>query len=251
MSRVNDENGQARFTRGVMFVMLAGLLAGSFTYCTTASLTRPPQGQFGNGQETLDYVDGLGFTADTGYIASYACTGCSKDVNLMFLPRDHAQNIRWQSKLQQGAPGEVVAQVVNVDNVPFTDGNFTLAPHEVAYVWVGEVTYGGASTRGFGIYRLNDAGYLAGEWSVAPISKIKYCPHPNPGLRHKPAIKDHHTGPGDCAAITVAQGTSERRLASLGISAAYAASAASSTTLAVMGQLWISCSGGCCQVNPT
>ena len=257
MSRANGTKGQAQFTRRLTFVMLAGLLAASSTYCgkkteETSYMTNGPKGTFGNGdgKETLDYVKGLRFTDDTAYRASYACDGCSPaGVTLMFLPREHAERIAWPAHLQSGQTGEVVAKVVNVDNATFTDGNFTLAPNDSAYFWVGEVDYNGAPTRGFGVYKLTATGTLAGEWSVRPMTGyIKHCPNPAP--RSKPAVRDHHVGPGVCTQIAVAGSTGKTRLASLGISTAYAASAAvASRMFAALGQLWISCSGGCCQVS--
>jgi hypothetical protein len=202
-----------------------------------------PKGPFGNGQETLDDVDGLGFTADSSYIKSYGAT------SLMFLARDKGQSINWQAALRPGAAGDVVAQVINVGNATFTDGGFTLAPSEVAYLWVGEVRYQGAPTRGSGVYKLSNTGYVAGEWSIAPLSMMKWCRNDAP--RRKPSIKDHHPGPDNCEPIALAPGAKTTRLASLGVSTAFAAPAPyASMAFAAIGGLWISCAGGCCQISP-
>jgi hypothetical protein len=187
-------------------------------------------------------VDNLGFTADSSYIRSYGAT------SLMFLPRDKAQGINWQAALGSRHPGDVVAQVINIGNSTFTDGGFTLAPNQVAYMWVGEVRYEGAPTRGVGVYTLSNTGYVAGEWSVYPLSKIKFCR--NNANRRKPAIKAEHPGPDNCEPIALGPTSKTTRLASLGMSAAFAAPAPSaSTALAALGGLWISCAGGCCKVS--
>ena len=147
-----------------------------------------------------------------------------------------------------GHAGDVVAQVMNIGNATFTDGGFTLAPNQVAYIWVGEVRFEGAPTRGYGVYTLSNTGYIAGEWSVAPLSKIQFCS--NTANRRKPSIKANHPGPDNCAPIALAP-TKTNRLASLGVSAAFAAPATSaSSAVAAIGGLWISCAGGCCKLSP-
>lgn len=239
MSRMIDGKARAHVALTAVFVTLAVGCAPS----TSNMMSNGPKGQFGNGQETLDYVDGLGFTADTAYIGTYS------GVNLMFLPREHGQGINWQGDLRPGAPGDVVAQVMNISNTTFTDGGFTLAPNEIAYAWVGEIKYNGAANRGFGIYKLNNTGYLAGEWSVYPLDKIKWCR--NNAQRRKPAIKNSHPGPpGDCEPIALGPSSGSNRLASFGASVAYAATVRAASTAFAVGKLWISCAGGCCQISP-
>lgn len=213
------------------------------------SLVNAPKGEFGNGQETRDYVNSLNFTADSGLVGQYSCADPAQcpagGVRLMFIPEKHAEQRNWKVDLKDGAAGDVVAQVVNVDTVPFP--NLGLAPGAVAYAWVGQIG-AGSTNRGFGVYRLDSAGFRAGTWNLVPKDSIEWCG--NNAARSKPAIKDHHPGSGTCGPIQVAQVTGAKRLASLGISTAYAATARSaSSVLAGMGQLWISCSGGCCQVK--
>lgn len=239
MSRTMDGKGHAHFVLTAVFVIVAVSCAPN-----KSMMSNGPRGQFGNGQETLDYVDNIGFTADTAYIRSYGGT------SLMFLPRDKGQGINWQGALRPGAAGDVVAQVVNVGNVTFTEGSFSLAPNDVAYLWVGEIRYEGAPTRGSGVYKLSNTGFVAGEWSVAPLSKMKWCR--NDGPRRRPAIKNSHPGPPtDCEPIALGPSSKTNRVASLGISAAFAAPAPSTAmTVAAIGGLWISCAGGCCQISP-
>ena len=220
----------------------AGLVAGC-THGGRGMLASGPKGAFGNGDETRDYIDGLGFTADTGYVASYS------GATLLFLPRNRAQNVNWQADLQSQSPGDVVAQVMNISATTFTEGNFSLAQNEVAYAWVGEVKVNGATTRGFGIYKIDSRGFATGEWSVVATDKIKFCR--NERSRSKPAIKNQHDGPPtDCSRIVGLDVSRRTRLASLVVSDAYAASTPSATAAFLgLGGLWISCSGGCCQIS--
>lgn len=238
MSTAIYKKGHAHFVLAAVFVIVAVGCAQN-----KSIMGNGPRGQFGTGSETLDYVDKLGFTADTAYIGNYS------GVNLMFLPREHAQGINWQNDLRTGAAGDVVAQVVNISNTTFTDGGFSLAPNEVAYAWVGEIKYEGNTARGFGIYKLNSGGFQAGEWYVYPMSKIKFCE--NSATRRRPSIKNEHPGPpGDCQPMALGASSGSTRLASLGASVAYAANVRAASSAFVLGKLWISCAGGCCQVSP-
>jgi len=238
VSTTIDGKRHAHFVLAAVFVIVGAGCAQN-----KSMMGSGPKGQFGNGQETLDYVEKLGFTADTAYIGNYS------GVNLMFLPREHAQGINWQSDLRSGAAGDVVAQVMNISTTTFTDGGFTLAPNEVAYAWVGEIRYNGAANRGFGIYKLNNQGFQTGEWYVYPMDKIKFCG--NSATRRRPSIKNQHPGPpGDCTPIALAPSSESNRLASFGASVAYAANVRAASSLFALGKLWISCAGGCCQVSP-
>jgi hypothetical protein len=227
---------------------MVALAAGCYKK-PSAEIARRPNGMFGeNGAETLLYVKGLAFTGAGGLKAPYNCAACpGGKIQLLMIPATTAQNWNWQADLGPGAPGDVVAQVINIDTVKFDELN--LAPGEVAYAWVGQIAANGApKNRGFGVYKLDNNGNRAGEWSVVPKDSIEFCPHDTP--YDAPSIKTHHEGGGPCAVITSAAGTGKNRLAGLGISAAYAATARSaSTALVGLGQLWITCSGGCCQVN--
>jgi hypothetical protein len=220
--------------------------------CTHNASTEPPKGQFGNGQETLDYVNALGFTADSAYIDGYDCTECQprRLVTLMFLPLDHAENVQWQKHLRRDEEGEVVAQIKNIDKVKFADLN--LDTGQVAYAWVGEIKYNNAATRGFAIYKLNKEGFVERQWYTTTLDRIEFCK--NTAKRTKPAIKDKHdTQPATaspCGTISLAAGAGETWLASLGASVAHAAGARTSSMSFAVGKLWISCAGGCCQVSP-
>ena len=234
------------------FVCAAGIVMLTVGCAQNKNTPEAPKGQFGNGQETLDYVNGLGFTADSSYVDGYDCTECQprRLVRLMFLPLDHAENVQWQKHLRHDEEGQVVAQIKNLDNVKFADLN--LDTGEVAYAWAGEIKYNNAPTRGFAIYKLNKQGFMERQWYTTTLDRIEFCK--NSAKRTKPAIKDKHDamapGSSSCNPISVASRTGNIRLASLGASVAYAAVTRRSSMTLALGKLWISCSGGCCQISP-
>lgn len=244
MSKTIDGRALGHFSFAALIVTLA--------VSCTHNMAEAPKGQFGNGQETLDYVNGLGFTADSSYIDDYDCTECQprRLVKLMFLPLDRAENVQWQKHLRRDEKGQVVAQIKNIDKVKFAD--LDLDTGEVAYAWVGEIKYNNAPTRGFAIYKLNKQGFVDRQWYTTTLDRIEFCK--NSAKRTKPAIKDKHDAmaatSSPCGPISVASRTGDIRLASFGASVAYAAAARSTSMTLAIGKLWISCSGGCCQVSP-
>jgi hypothetical protein len=125
--------------------------------------------------------------------------------------------------------------VINIDSIAFPD--LGLAPKKIAYAWVGQNGPDPINDRGFGVYRLGPNGLTAGSWFVS--KDVQHCD--NPATRGKPAVKAQHPPGQTCSPITVS--------ASFGVKPAYGAT----TTKGVMlsGGLWISCSGGCCQVSQT
>jgi hypothetical protein len=223
-----------------------GLAAAACTAPSKATLGHAPKGQFGNGKETLDYVNGLNFSADSGLVVQYTCEGCPAGISLLIIPEKHAEQQNWQADLGDGHAGDVVAQVINVGSVEVP--GLGLGPTDVAYAWVGQI--GPNSTdRGFGIYRLDSTGTTAGTADLTAMDKIAFCKNNAP--RSKPSIKRQHPGGGTCEPIKAASIARARGLAWLSVPVAHAAVARSATASLNpgVGQLWISCSGGCCQVS--
>jgi hypothetical protein len=137
--------------------------------------------------------------------------------------------------MQANRPGHVVAMVVNVDGMTFPD--LGLKSGERAYAWVGQIGPN-ATDRGFAIYKLDANGVATNTWFLT--KDVSHCD--NNTLRSKPAIKTAHPAGGPpCARIGAAS-------ASLGILASHTTTPASTGAL-LAGQLWISCSGGCCEVK--
>ena len=237
--------------QGVAFIGIAMLpAAGCYNQNKPAGANQVTgqKGGFGiNGAETLKYLGGLDFTiaslGDSVLVKKYPCTiagnTCPADgVRLMFIPEQGAYKRDWQKAMQKDYEGYVVAAVLNVDNVAFPD--LGLEPGKLAYAWVGQVGTRG-DDRGFAVYRIDpQTGLKQATWYLT--HDVQWCENTAP--RDKPAIKDKHPGSDNCTPIkTVAQ-------ASFGVAVAYAAATRSSGLfLQGAGGLWISCSGGCCEVK--
>ncbi len=235
-----------RVTLGAVAIFLAG---DCYNQNKTAGGTQVTgqKGGFGiDGPETLKYLNSLDFTiasvGDSLLVKKYLCTApgntCPADgVRLMFIPEAGAYKRDWESAMKKNNEGYVVATVLNVDDVTFPD--LGLEPGKLAYAFVGQVGTT-ADERGFAIYRIDPlTGLKQATWSLT--TDVKHCP--NGAYRDKPAVKAMHPGPEPCTPITVAE-------ASNGIAMAYAAVPRASTAFAAgLGQLWISCSGGCCEVK--
>jgi hypothetical protein len=255
VSRTRNGRYNAQLGQTLFAVLSAVTMActPSGTHNGGVGVLASPQ-EFGNGAPTSNYVRQLNFSPDTSYFAPYACTGCSGEVTLEFQPLADTYNVDWVPAVNAPNRGSVVARVRNVSNETFNDGNFKLEPynvtHQYAYAWVGHAKRNdGTDWLGFGVYTLNEStGVVTGEWSLVAPAKIQVCTTANPHT--KPAI--HKMPPPSVACHYLAQNNPSiiTRLASLAIPKAYAASTRSATAaLGGLGGLWISCSGGCCQVS--
>jgi hypothetical protein len=204
------------------------------------------KGGFGvDGAATLKYLRGLDFSiasvGDSVLVAKYPCTTpgntCPPDgVRLMFIPENGAYKRDWQKAMTKDNEGYVVATVLNVDNMTFTD--LGLDPGKLAYAWVGQIGATSAE-RGFAVYRIDTStGLRQATWSETP--DVRHCDNSN--YRDKPSIKDKHPGSETCSPITVAQ-------SSFGPRVAYAATTRTAFIGGIHG-LWFACSGGCCEVSP-
>jgi hypothetical protein len=152
----------------------------------------------------------------------------------MLVPEANAEDRDWESAMQPGRSGHVVAIVMNVDGVTFPDLN--LKPGERAYAWVGQIGTS-AADRGFAIYKLDANGVATNTWFKT--TDVSHCD--NTDVRSRPAIKTAHPAGGPpCARIKT--GASLAALASRNTSSEM-------TAAMIGGSLWISCSGGCCQVT--
>lgn len=235
----------------VQMVLTTAVIAGCYKSASTSAVGGRPTGMFGeNGAATLNYVKGLGFTGAGGLFSKFDCATCpGGKILLMIIPVTDAPARNWQGDLTSGNPGDVVAQVINIDTVAFPE--LSLDTNQVAYAWVGQIGPNGTpNNRGFGVYKLKDDGTVAASRWVLPKSQIKFCPHDNP--QAAPHITEHHEGPGQCGFLTASAVKGKNRLGWFGVSPAYGATAHSASTATVgSGGLWITCSGGCCQVSVT
>lgn len=155
----------------------------------------------------------------------------------MLVPEAAAQERDWESAMQPGRAGHVVAIVMNIDAAPFPDLN--LKPGDRAYAWVGQIGPN-AADRGFAIYKLDANGVATNTWFKT--TDVSHCD--NSDVRSKPAIKTAHKAGGKpCARIksgSASVGTLTSHSMSVGLTGGMAGRS-----------LWISCSGGCCQVTGT
>ena len=198
-------------------------------------------GAFGvDSAATIGYLNGLEFTiaslGDSVLVQKFKCTGCLVDsVRLMFIPEVGAYKADWKKAMTKDKEGYVVAAVLNVDNVTFAD--LGLEPGKLAYAWIGQ-TGATPEVRGFAVYRIDPlTGKKAATWNET--TKVKHCDHDNTG-RSKSSIKDKHPGSNNCVPIPISTAQNI-----FGPRAAYAAT----TAFQGIHGLWISCSGGCCEVG--
>jgi hypothetical protein len=246
----NETMGKRIVGRGTLMLGIAGLLAwGCARPANQATRAGGSKGQFGAGQATLDYLDKLDFVisgrGDSLLVADYPCKVASAclpngSVRLMFIPEATAYKVDWGKAMKKDAEGDVVAAVVNVDGIDFPDLN--LAPGERAYAWVGQVGPDPDKDRGFAVYKLDQYGKVEGNpWWLTLKDKIQHCD--NGQARDKPAIHETHKPGETCKTITASSGFGG------GASLAYAAVPAAMALAPGGGSLWISCSGGCCEVG--
>jgi len=237
----NDMTRLRRFMQGTILLAVVSLLAIGWKSYSIAAIAGP-RGQFGvNGPETLKYLRGLDFsiasTGDSNVVKQYACgvnpSSCpAAGVRLMLIPEAAAEERDWESAMQPGRSGHVVAIVMNVDGATFPDLN--LKPGERAYAWVGQIGPN-AADRGFAIYKLDANGVATNTWFRT--TDVSHCD--NYDVRSKPAIKTAHPAGGPpCVRIKTGTASLASRDMSGGLTGGM-----------VGGSLWISCSGGCCQVT--
>lgn len=248
----NEKWQSTRFRWIAASIVVVSLLNGACSRQSTsggAPTTGGPKGQFGTGTESLDYLKKLDFTlaslGENVLVGKYLCTTagntCPADgVRLMFIPEQDAEHRDWKKAMTDNGEGYVVAAIVNVDGMEFTD--LALQPGDIAYAWVGQIGPA-ASDRGFGVYKINSqTGIADATWSLT--TDVSFCEDTQ---KDKPMIKDKHPGTSECKPIKTAQTQS-----SLGVARAYAAAPTASRALVGgVGKLWITCDQGCCEVKTT
>jgi hypothetical protein len=199
----------------------------------------------------LEYVRKLNFviesTADSSLVDDFTCEKCTTGyqkagyIRLLIVPEARAHKVNWQDAVKKGEEGAVVAMVINIDRKTLPE--IELPPGGVAYAWVGQIDASG--NRGFGVYRINKTGMRVGEpWWVT--STLLHCNHKE---HDTPAVKRHHEAkPGDepCTPIApAASSASSQNVRLASTSWAHFIAPAKGG-----GSLWVSCTGGCCEVVP-
>lgn len=157
--------------------------------------------------------------------------------------------VRFSAKLQKGyatidlpqiangAPGRIVARMEAIGNYP----DLKLTAGDVAILWLGKINSG---RNRFAIYKVSDDADTGLRFDgVLKANKGLYCTkgyHPPPPLMH--AIP----GPDCTAPVTAYEVSSTAGDAARLINDTRSSFAA---TRYGMGDLWFSCSGGCCQAD--
>jgi hypothetical protein len=240
-----EKNSLRRQLTAMLLFGAAFLIAGCSKESNTVATGNGQKGGFGvDGPATLKYLNTLDFTiasvGDSVLVKKYPCktpgNTCPPDgVRLMFIPEAGAYKRDWQKAMQKDNEGYVVAAILNVDDTTFTD--LGLAPGKLAYAWVGQ-TGGTTADRGFAVYRVDvSTGLRQATWSET--SKVSHCD--NSAYRDKPSVKDKYPEKETCTPITIAESVFGPRVA-------YAATSLSAFQVELSG-LWISCTGGCCEVG--
>lgn len=169
---------------------------------------------------------------DSAYDAEIPCESCKKTpVHMWIVPEKKAYKIDWPTALvNRENRGWITAEVVNVDNVRYEP--LQLDPNEIAYEWVGPLNLEGTD-HAVAFYKINlSTGESSGPMS--PMRNATYCKNPDWKKRSHSAAKQTDPAGEECHAMTFPNpGTV----------------AAAGTPLFPPNGTWISCVGGCCQVQ--
>ncbi len=190
------------------------------------------------------YVQKLGFGTVQGSVSieePFPCiapAGCGgqSTVTLRVIPSEFSSDVNWKDATGNGK-GHVVAKIVVVDPVPYD--RFNLVADDVAYLWIGN-NQGG---KGAALYRVR-AGKVT---MVYRFTDIRYCKtsigYQPPTVHNYMTAKctDPDPTPAGAAAATSATTSSIVTLASSKPTNSFAVTARSG--------LWVSCAGGCCEVQ--
>lgn len=194
---------------------------------------------------------------DTSYTASFACTGydgcpSSGIVKLKFTPKPGAHAVRWQTILTSSTPNATrIGTLTNVDAVRFP--TLDLASGAAAGLFIGQIGPDPVNDRGFGIYKLDSQGHRVGQpWWKKTAAEITYCEPPTPAMypggRSQAAIhmKDtaHEMGWNCSPMAPAAANTQSSSSNNHGMSLVTMPRKSQGIS-----HLWISCSGGCCDIG--
>ncbi len=237
-------------TGGLLFTTMLLAAAGSLT-------TAVAQGNARDGFAGLPearaaafeiYVQKLGFGSAPGSVSieqPFECglaanCGGKTSVVLRVTPSDYSSDVDWKDATGNGK-GHVVAKIVVVDPAPYD--RMGLQADDVAYLWVGTIQGG----KGAALYRVR-----GGKVTMAyKFTDVRYCKSsayqpPTVHLYMTPKCTNPDPSPptsSSAAAATASISTNDNMIM-LVSSPVFR----SSNAFALSG-LWVSCSGGCCEVQ--
>jgi len=197
------------------------------------SLAGPTQGYIAS---NLDFTYTSGKLEDDFACADPAKCPPNGTVKLRIIPDRHAENRDWLKVVTgKKIEGYIVARLENIDPRNNTLDVLNLAPGQFAYQWVGQLKSNDPE-RGVGFYNIDANGKV--DPKIQIIQSIQHCDDddplgsPNPGKKPKVAKMPNHS---NSLCWKLSRGGGKARLVR--------------KPLFPSAGLWISCSGGCCQVS--
>ena len=189
-----------------------------------------------NVDSTKAYMAAIRFgkksVADSAFEYPFDCPGCKKSpVKLWVVPEKKAYKVDWPTAFVNNEQrGWIVAEIINSDDVRYDP--LELDPGEIAYQWVGPINDEGTD-HAMAYYKIDKAtGRATGPMS--PVYTIEYCSNKDWKKRTHSAAKQQHPPGETCATKTYPPGVKPQ-----------------AGPLFPPNGTWISCVGGCCQVQNT
>lgn len=182
-----------------------------------------------NAAETQKYLESLTWADSVPYAAAtFDITSASETARVKVVPVAGAHEVSWQSALGEGVPGgngHFVATIYNLENKKIPRLGMQ-ATDPVGYLWIGERPN---ARRGAAVYVFPVKGSVTRRKNL-PV--VGFCPGQHPGPKARSTEAADCTGPF--------QPTNSVQLTM----------AVNRPAFADQG-LWLSCRGGCCEVQLT
>ena len=141
-------------------------------------------------------------------------------INLLIAPERNANEVNWHQALHnRNYKGHIVAIIRNNDTKTFAP--LSLAPGEVAYLYVGPTDKNQSNVRNVAYYKINRE-------TGAVLYKLIVTNHICPKAKHA-NVAVHLSTMNECAVASDSGSTAQG--------------------LVPQGGLWVSCDNGCCQVG--
>jgi len=180
-----------------------------------------------NADSTKAYFAKLQFDHSTKADKDSAYFDSTATVRLLTVAERKAWNVDWQASLDSTARmGFIVAEIINQDTTEYKP--LSLKPGEIAYQWVGPID--SAMTQHAVAYYKIDPSTGVATGPMSPMRMVKYCQNPGWKKRTKSAAKKTDPTHGTCDTKTYPA------LSNL-------------VPFYPPDGTWISCVGGCCQVQ--
>jgi len=199
-------------------------------------LKAPP----GNDEETRKYFNNrVHFSIWDSDVEGHFKQQNGTAVRIKVKPEKTTHNRSWhQSRLSAFGEGLIVGRIENVDKKNVSELGLT-ANDEFAHIWIGPLP---SSRRGIAFYVFDKQGNAIRKGDLE-LDSFKFCPD-YPGNQAEAKFrKDHGTGP--CEDVPGSRASPARSTAS----AQLISLTRKPARPLWIGGLWISCSGGCCDVG--